>query len=48
MKLCTQSGKRCYPSEGKARAAHSKARFSIRAYRCEHCHAVHVANRDKR
>jgi hypothetical protein len=44
----TPCGKRSFASASAARRANAKARFRIRAYFCERCHAYHVANQDKR
>lgn len=41
-------GKRCFPSEKAAKAAHRKAGWRIRVYYCRDCRAMHVTNNDKK
>ena len=40
--------KRGFDSRAAAMAAHSKAGWRIRVYRCRVCHLLHVTNADKR
>jgi hypothetical protein len=41
------TGKRPYRSKRDAKAAHLKAGFRIRIYKCEFCRLLHVTNQDK-
>jgi hypothetical protein len=40
-------GKRCYSSARRAKEAHRRFGWRIRAYRCETCRAWHAANHEK-
>lgn len=45
MEGCT---KRRFSSAKQAKRAHRRAGFRLRAYQCQHCHAWHVSNSEKR
>jgi ribosomal protein L37E len=42
--ICERCGKRAYASERQAKRAHSKARFRLRLYECEHGAGWHVTH----
>jgi ribosomal protein L37E len=42
--ICQRCGKRAYASERQAKRAHSKARFRLRLYECEHGAGWHVTH----
>ena len=44
---CEETGKRCFHSRRRARAANRRLHNKVRVYLCPHCHCFHITSSEK-